>query len=93
MNIKIRTSFFDIQKFYLAVDEKALVMRNADNQIIIPIKELTAVQLRTMTDGSVSVAFSTPEQTISGSLEDTVTSDALVKALRFYEVDCHYLVD
>ena len=90
MNIKIRTSFFDIEKFYLTVDENTLVMRNADNQIILPIKELTAVQMRSMTNGSVSVVFLIPEKTISGFLEDAATADALAKALRSYAVDCSY---
>ncbi|WMJ82942.1 hypothetical protein ACS3UN_01080 [Oscillospiraceae bacterium LTW-04] len=68
-------------------------MRNADNQIILPVKELIAVELRAMMDGFVSVAFLTPVQTISGSLEDVAASDVLVKVLRSYAVGCRYFAD
>lgn len=90
MNIKIRTSFFDIQKFFLAVEEKALIMRNADNQIILPMEALTVVQMSTLPDGTVSVDFITPDRSVSGCLEDAATADALAKALQGYAVDCRY---
>lgn len=80
----------DIEKFYLTVDENTLVMRNADNQIILPIKELSAVQMRTLTNGSVSVAFLTSKKTLLGFIEDAATADDLAKVLRSYAVHCSY---
>lgn len=88
MNIKIRTSFFDIQKFNLSVDEYALVMRNADNQIILPIQDLTAVQMHAMGNDSVAITFLAPDKSILGFIKDLSTAGELAKTLRCYGINC-----
>jgi len=91
MEIQIQSGLFEMQKFYVEIEDMTIFMRNDERQIVIPIQEIEGINISHHADKRSHLILKTLTAVFEGGFIRNEKSHEFFEELKHREVDINDL--
>ncbi len=91
MEIQIQSGLFEMQKFYIEIEDMTIFMRNDERQIVIPIQEIQGINILHHKDKRSHLILKTLTAVLEGEFIRNEKSHEFVEQLKHLDLHINRL--